>query len=368
MRHAPVYQTLVDLATLEERHITQNYCLNRQTIMEQCNQLEPDLLSAIHQPYAISPTVHMLLVLHFLASGSFQITVGLAAGMSQPMFSHVSKDVLCTLLKHLDSYIRFPQRADLSTVKADFYDIAHIPHVIGAIDGTHIALVPPRANEQVYRNKKMFYSINVQVVCFTDQYISQGMAKFGTVYDSYIPRNSNVSHMMAQLQRERGPGSLVCLQLYVCICYLTSLELLPSVTISIVMCLIFVHTGESGYPNLPRLLTPVRYPATAEEDRFKVAHGRMRRVIKRSFGLLVARFWCLHMSRGALLYRPLKVCQIVVAYCMLHNLAMSRHIPLLDEEVAAGHVANDGAIDSDEEADNEDAADTRTELIQQYFL
>ncbi|KAJ1104267.1 hypothetical protein NDU88_001679 [Pleurodeles waltl] len=31
----------------------------------------------------------------------------------------------------------------LPTVKGDFYALGHIPNVIGAIDGTHVALVPP---------------------------------------------------------------------------------------------------------------------------------------------------------------------------------------------------------------------------------
>ncbi|KAJ1106790.1 hypothetical protein NDU88_004188 [Pleurodeles waltl] len=37
---------------------------------------------------------------------------------------------------------------DLPTVKADFYAMGHIPNIIEAIDGTHIAFVPPQQNEQ----------------------------------------------------------------------------------------------------------------------------------------------------------------------------------------------------------------------------
>ncbi|KAJ1199321.1 hypothetical protein NDU88_003158 [Pleurodeles waltl] len=33
---------------------------------------------------------------------------------------------------------------DLPTVKGDFYALGHIPNIIGAIDGTHVALVPPQ--------------------------------------------------------------------------------------------------------------------------------------------------------------------------------------------------------------------------------
>ncbi|KAJ1088210.1 hypothetical protein NDU88_001369 [Pleurodeles waltl] len=49
-RHPPVYRPLVDLSTMEERHIIVTYRLDRATIQELCAQLEPDLMSAIRHP------------------------------------------------------------------------------------------------------------------------------------------------------------------------------------------------------------------------------------------------------------------------------------------------------------------------------
>ncbi|KAJ1150378.1 hypothetical protein NDU88_003172 [Pleurodeles waltl] len=88
-------------------------------------------------------------------------------------------------------------------------------------------------------------------------------------------------------------------------------------------------TGDSGYPNLSWLLTPVRNPRTRADERYNEAHGRTRRVIERTLGLLKARFWCHHMTGGSLYYSPKKVCQIIVACCMLHNLALRRQVPFL---------------------------------------
>ncbi|KAJ1185459.1 hypothetical protein NDU88_002251 [Pleurodeles waltl] len=154
-RHPPVYRPLVDLSTMEDRHIIIPYRLDRATIQELCAQLEPDLMSAIRHPTGIPPLVQVLSVLHFFASGSFQTTVAMASGMSQPMFSNVLSRVLSALLKHMRSYIVFPQVEDLPTVvKGDFYALGHIPNIIDATDGTHVAFVPPRRNEQVYRNHK----------------------------------------------------------------------------------------------------------------------------------------------------------------------------------------------------------------------
>ncbi|KAJ1189143.1 hypothetical protein NDU88_005894 [Pleurodeles waltl] len=119
------------------------------------------------------------------------------------MFSNVLSRVLSALLKHMRSYIVFPQVEDLPTVKGDFYALGHIPNIIGAIDGTHVALVPPRS-EQVYRNRKSYHSMNVQMVRLADQYISHVNAKFpGSVHDGYILRKSSILYVMGQLQRHR---------------------------------------------------------------------------------------------------------------------------------------------------------------------
>ncbi|KAJ1134284.1 hypothetical protein NDU88_000737 [Pleurodeles waltl] len=319
---------------MEERHVILTYRLDRATIHELCAQLEPDLMSPIRQPTGIPPLVQVLSVLNFLASGSFQSTVAISSGMSQPMFSKVLSRVLSALMKYMRSYIIFPEVGELATVKGDFYALGHIPNIIGAIDGTHVALVPPRESEQVYRNRKSYHSMNVQVVCLADQYISHVNAKFpGSVHDAYILRNSSIPYVMEQLERHR-------------------VWLL----------------GDSGYPNLSWLLTPVRNLRTRTEERYNEAHGRTRRVIERTFGLLKARFRCLHMTGGSLMYSPKKVCHIIVACCMLHNLALRRQVPFLQEDGPdGGVVAAVEPVESEEEEDDGDETDNRDRVIAQYF-
>ncbi|KAJ1168013.1 hypothetical protein NDU88_008395 [Pleurodeles waltl] len=251
-RNPPVYRPLVDLLTMEERHVIVTYRFDRATIQELCTQLEPDLMSPIRHPTGIPPDVQVL-------------------------------------------------------------------------------------NEHVYRNRKSYHSMNVQMVCLADQYISQVNAMFpGSVHDAYILRNSSIPDMMGELQRHR-------------------VWLL----------------GDSGYPNLSWLLTPVRNPRTRAEERYNEAHGRTRRVIERTFGLLKARFRCLHMTGGSLFYSPKKVCDIIIACSMLHNLALRRQVPFLQEDdpddgvVAAVEPVE--PVDSDEDEADEDENDNRESVIQQYF-
>ncbi|KAJ1108224.1 hypothetical protein NDU88_005606 [Pleurodeles waltl] len=192
----------------------------------------------------------------------------------------------------------------------------------------------PRRSEQVYRNRKSYHSMNVQMVCLADQYISHVNAKFlGLVHDAYILRKSSIPYVMDQLQRHR-------------------VWLL----------------GDSGYPNLSWLLTPVRNPRTGAEERYNEAHGRTRRIIEGTFGLLKARFRCLHMTGGSLFYSPKKVCQIIVACCMLHNLALRRQVPFLQEDGPdGGVVAAVEPVDSEDEEAEEEDIDNRDSVILQYF-
>ncbi|KAJ1137252.1 hypothetical protein NDU88_003665 [Pleurodeles waltl] len=129
-----------------------------------------------------------------------------------------------------------------------------------------------------------------------------------------------------------------------------------------------VDVGDSDYPNLSWLLTPVRNPRTRAEEGYNEAHGRTRRVIERTFGLLKAKFRCLHMTSGSLYYSPKKVCQIIVACYMLHNLALRRQVPFLQEDGSEGGlVAAVEPVDSEEEEAEEEDIDNRNNVIQQYF-
>ncbi|XP_069089264.1 putative nuclease HARBI1 [Pleurodeles waltl] len=352
---------------MEEHHIITHYQLDHARIRVLCPQLQSDLLPDIRQPTAIPPTVQVVSILHFLATGSFQGIVGMATGMSEPLFSNVLGKVLSALVRHMDSYIQFSKPVNMPSVKADLYALGHIPHVIGAIDGTHIASITLRADEQVYRNRKGFHSMNVHMVCLADQYNSWLTARFpGSVHDSYMLRNSSVPPLMAPLQQLR---TYLIGEYDECICH----HCYPSFTTQSVCdiveckCWFTLSTGDSSYPILSWLLTPVKNPRTRAEEHYNEALGRTRRVVERTFDLLKARSRCLHISAGYLQYSPQKVCQIAVACCMLHNLALRRIIPFLEEVgVEDNPVAEEGGNTSDEDGDEEDVG-TRKDLIQQCF-
>ncbi|XP_068120917.1 all-trans-retinol 13,14-reductase-like isoform X2 [Hyperolius riggenbachi] len=56
--------------------------------------------------------------------------------------------------------------------------------------------------------------------------------------------------------------------------------------------------GESGYPSLPWLLTPVLHPTTAPEQAYNLAHKKTRVVMERTFGVIKSRFRAVSLSGG----------------------------------------------------------------------
>uniref|UniRef100_A0A673AUM4 Putative nuclease HARBI1 n=1 Tax=Sphaeramia orbicularis TaxID=375764 RepID=A0A673AUM4_9TELE len=299
-------------------------------ILELLDEIKADLEPATRRSQAIPAMTKLLASLHFFAFGSFQRTVAITAGISQSRFSEVLSEVLNAMLRRMAKFIRFPHTQNsLNETKQGFFAVAGFPGVIGAIDCTHVQLVPPAGTELVYRNRKHTHSLNVQCVCDAKGIITNIVAKYpGSVHDSYILRNSALFSKLRD--GEFGDGWLV---------------------------------GDSAYPLHPFLLTPVLNPTTAAENRYNEAHIRTRNVVERTFGILKSRFRCLDRTGGALLYRPEKVAQIVVTCCMLHNIAKLHGL-----EHDAMPEDNVGPSLRMEQQLNAAGTQTRTSLIQSHFL
>ena len=71
------------------------------------------------------------------------------------------------------------------------------------------------------------------------------------------------------------------------------------------------------------------------KERFNRAHKSTRCTVERAFGILKRQFHCLH---GELRLQPGRACRIILACCVLHNIAMERgqRLEYDDECVEAG--------------------------------
>ena len=79
--------------------------------------------------------------------------------------------------------------------------------------------------------------------------------------------------------------------------------------------------GNSGYPCLRSLMTPILHPASPAEERFNMSLCRTRVLVQQTFVILKRRFQCLH---GELRTTPPNAVKYVVACAVLHNIGIDQ--------------------------------------------
>ena len=88
-----------------------------------------------------------------------------------------------------DRFIFMPRNErEIAEAKTKFHSIAHFPSVIGCIDGTHIKMQSAGGeNAELYRNRKGYFSYNVQAICDKDLKIRSIDARWpGSTHDSTV--------------------------------------------------------------------------------------------------------------------------------------------------------------------------------------
>lgn len=110
-------------------------------------------------------------VLRFFAEGNYQYGTGqdFHIAIAQPTFSKalaellkVMERILCPKWIRLEMTEEEKQRA-----MRYFFDKTGIPRIVMCVDGTHIKLIPPKIDRNLYYNRKGFYSLNVLLVSKT---------------------------------------------------------------------------------------------------------------------------------------------------------------------------------------------------------
>ncbi|XP_032688572.1 putative nuclease HARBI1 [Odontomachus brunneus] len=150
----------------------------------------------------------------------------------------------------------------------------------GAIDCTHIRLTHTRFQNivEVYRNRKGYFSLNVQVVVPRTEILDIVPEWPGSEHDSRMFQNLRI---YIRYRERKLNGMLV---------------------------------GDAGYLLLPFLLTPINNPVTDEEISYNIIHNRTRGIVERTFGVWKRRFPCLSKGLSAKLLTSIT---IVVACAIL---------------------------------------------------
>lgn len=233
---------------------------------------------------------------------------GDSGGVSTATASRVVARVSKAIATLRPRYIKMPEGDNATEVKQVFYNIARFPRCIGAIDCTHVKIQSPGGNNaEIFRNRKQFFSLNVQTVADPFLKIRDIVVRWpGSSHDSHIFRNSG---LCADLENGRFGKSVL--------------------------------VGDSGYPVKPYLLTPLQQVTNNAEALYNESLVRTRNVVERSYGVWKRRFPALAMG----IRLKLDTIQaMVVAIAILHNKACDEkeRIPPInnDQEVAINMVNN----------------------------
>ncbi|XP_029346116.1 putative nuclease HARBI1 isoform X1 [Acyrthosiphon pisum] len=324
---------------LSDRQFIGTYRLNKILVRELLDILTPFMVSSVTNA-GLSIQRKLLTALRFFASGSYQQDIGENRGsaVSQPSVSRCITEVVNAFNRPeiLNKYIHFPSSlGELNDVRLGFYEKFGIPGVIGVIDGTHIAIVPPKSEdiiypEHVYINRKGYHSINTQLICDSNMKILNVCAKFpGSTHDSHIWRVSPVLGLLKHLH-SIGHSSYFLL-------------------------------GDSGYGLRPWLLTPLtEYQPNTPEARYNTWLCRARSLIERCNGVLKMRFRCL-LKHRVLHYAPEKASSIINACTVLHNICIGNNLPIIDND--GEFEENDYGILNNTAINEPNATRANTELI-----
>lgn len=256
-------------------------------------------ISLFYRNDCLSPTNQLLLALRFYATGSFLNVAGDFCGVHKSTASKTLKRVSAALAGLRARYIKMPaSEEELRECRQKFYNIARFPKCIGAIDCSHVKIQSPGGNDaEIFRNRKQFFSLNVQTIADTDLKIRDIVARWpGSAHDSHILRNSRIYHSFEN--GAFGDNLLV---------------------------------GDSGYPIKNYLITPLLRTRNEAENLFNESLIRTRNVVERSYGVWKRRFPALALG----LRLKLETTQsVIVATAVLHNIACNNNEqqPFINEE------------------------------------
>ncbi|XP_031329213.1 putative nuclease HARBI1 [Photinus pyralis] len=277
---------------LSEKEFVERFRLTKEGALEVLEKISDHIARKTERNHAVTPITMLLVTLRFYATGSMLIVVGDFCGIDKSTASRIVAQVSMAIARLYKQYIKMPDTDDEKNYsKSRFYAISRFPSCIGAIDCTHVKILSPGGdNAEIYRNRKQFFSFNVQAVCDADLRFINIVARWqGSAHDSTIFNNSR---LRARLEQNEFDGCVI--------------------------------VGDSGYAVKPYLLTPLSNPHTREENLYNESQIRTRNVIERCFGIWKRRFPVLAFGMRVRLDR---IQPIIVATAVLHNIARMRNIP-----------------------------------------
>uniref|UniRef100_A0A8C5QMX2 Putative nuclease HARBI1 n=1 Tax=Leptobrachium leishanense TaxID=445787 RepID=A0A8C5QMX2_9ANUR len=324
-------QRILDRCRLEDvtdEYLVSTYGFPRSFIDYLVELLGSSLSRPTQRSRAISPETQIMAALGFYTSGSFQTRMGDTIGISQASMSRCVTNVTEALVERVSQFIHFPREdGAIQRLKDEFYNVAGVPGVLGVVDCIHVTIKAPNAEDMSFVNHRGLHSLNCILVCDTQGVLLWAEShRPGSVHDNAVLHQSELCCLFeSELQKE---GWLL---------------------------------ADNAFLLQPWLMTPLQVPSSSPEYRYNMAHSATHSVMERTQRALRLRFRCLDGSKATLQYSPEKASQIILACCILHNIALQHGLDVWSESASAGR-------EQEEECGHVESVDSEAYRMRQELL
>lgn len=287
-----VFDDFDDEALFEKFHLTRP-CINfimdciRLAVKKHTYKIKPELLN-----------IAVMVALDYYANGIFSSAIHEKVGIKFHDTPEVISIVSKILTDMLDQFITFPiTRDDRSNVAHKIEMMCGIPKVLGVLACAHFKVrISSKDSRGVpFQNGLGYTSVMAQVICDCN-------GNFMSVDRCYVGSTSAQTIWESSVKGEEIERE-----------YHGSYWLI----------------GGKGYTLSQHVLTAVSIPGGTPDCRFNEAHAKMYNVIQHALNSLKIRFKCL-MQLGTAQQDCLdKQADIIMACCVLHNIAKKFSVPSL---------------------------------------
>ncbi|XP_060780515.1 putative nuclease HARBI1 [Neoarius graeffei] len=262
---------------------------------------------------ALDPGMKLALTLRHLASGDSYASQKFAWRVPHNTQSLVVREVCHAILdEYLDEMLTCPSTPEEWKEVADrFYQRWNFPHVLGALDGKHVAIRCPAESGSLYYNYKGFYSIVLLALVDSDyKFLWADLGGLGSASDAQIYNSSELKHG-AEEDLLGFPQPIP----------------LPQDTTDVP----YFFIGDDAFVLRAYMMKPYSLRGLSQEERiFNYRLSRARRVVENAFGILANRF---QVILGTMQHKPETVKLIVKTCLVLHNLMRVRYPTLQNQQL-----------------------------------
>ena len=255
---------------------------------------------------ALDPGLKIAITLRHLASGAHYADMQYAWRVPANTMSLLVRDV-CSAIVHeyAAEMLTAPNtEAGWREIAHDWYRRWNFPHVIGAIDGKHVACRAPPNSGSEYFNYKGFFSIILVAVVTSDyKFLWIDVSGKGSSSDAHIYNHSDFKDGLATNNIAGWPAP----------------DPLPHDNQDVPYYLV----GDDAFSLRTYMMKPYSKRDMERTERlFNYRLSRARRVVENTFGILANRFQVL---LSTMMHDPETVKLLVKACCILHNLMRTRY-------------------------------------------